>query len=220
MELRSTITNDNYTEWVYKAYDIQNHDEVVTVVPDFVLPSDDWNIGLIYGNSGSGKTSLLNAYGGEFEISFDNTKPLISNFAHLDPQAACKTLASVGLGSVPSWLKPYKVLSNGEKFRAEIAMKLSLAKGICFIDEFTSVVDRDVAKAMSVAVSKWIRRENKQVVLASCHKDIIEWLQPDWIYSTETFEYQKKKSTPDQPSSYKSFAQNMKRGTYLSTITI
>lgn len=193
MELKTSIENDNYTSWIYEAYDIQNHNEVITIVPDFNVPTDQWNIGLIYGNSGSGKTTLLRSYNGLCPVTFDSHKALISNFTHLQPQEACKVLASVGLASVPSWLKPYNVLSNGEKFRAEIAMQISQSEGVCFIDEFTSVVDRDVATAMSVAVSKWVRRENKQVVFASCHRDIIEWLQPDWVYSTETGEYEKKK---------------------------
>jgi len=220
MELKTSIINDNYTSWVYDAYDIQNKESVVTHIADFAIPTDQWNVGLIYGNSGSGKSTLLRSYDADMNISFDSDKALISNFTHLQPQEACKVLASVGLASVPSWLKPFDVLSNGEKFRAEIAMRISQAEGVCFIDEFTSVVDRDVAKAMSVAVAKWVRRENKQVVLASCHKDIIDWLQPDWIYSTETCEYQKKKSVPAQPSNYKSFVQSMKRGSYLNSITI
>jgi ABC-type lipoprotein export system ATPase subunit len=220
MELRSQIFNDKYTEWIYDAYDIQNKNEVITTIPDFTIPTDNWNIGLIYGNSGSGKTSLLKSYNDLTEYYFDNSKTLISNFEHLSPQEACRVLASVGLASVPSWLKPFNVLSNGEKFRAEIAMKISKTNGICYIDEFTSVVDRDVAKAISVAVSKWVRRENRQVVFASCHNDIIEWLQPDWIYSTETFEYEKKNSTKDRLSNYRFFVQNMKRGTYLKNITI
>ncbi len=53
------------------------------------------------------------------------------------------------------------------------------------VDEYTSVVDRDVAKAMSFALQKYIRRENKRIILASCHYDILEWLMPDWTYSPQ-----------------------------------
>jgi hypothetical protein len=49
------------------------------------------------------------------------------------------------------------------------------------IDEFTSVVDRQVAQITSHAVQKYIRASNKQFVAASCHYDIIPWLNPDWI---------------------------------------
>ena len=35
-----------------------------------------------------------------------------------------KMFYSVGFGSVPSWLKPYNVLSNGEKMRVDLARAL------------------------------------------------------------------------------------------------
>lgn len=195
--LSSNIINDSYTEYVYDHFDIQNRERVVNEVPYFELPNEKWNIGLIYGSSGSGKTTILNKLRKQKDIEpfsiFDNNKALISNFDHLSEHQAGRVLSSVGLSSVPSWLKPYDVLSNGEKFRADMAMRISKAKDICFIDEFTSIVDRDVAKATSNAVGKWIRRDHKQVVFASCHKDIIPWLQPDWIFDVEKGEMLKKK---------------------------
>jgi GNAT superfamily N-acetyltransferase len=91
-------------------------------------------------------------------------------------------LGAVGLNSVPSWLKPYHVLSTGEKFRADLARSL---EDNAIIDEFTSVVDRNVAKSCSNAISRHIRKVGlKNLVFASCHYDIIEWLQPDWVYDT------------------------------------
>jgi predicted acetyltransferase len=78
-------------------------------------------------------------------------------------------------------------LSNGEQYRANLAYIVGKAtqNEVILIDEYTSVVDRDVAKAMSNALQKYIRRSNKKIVLASCHFDIMEWLQPDWIYSPQ-----------------------------------
>src|SRR5439155_19760773 len=58
---------------------------------------------------------------------------------------------------------------------------LSLHDALPIFDEFTSVVDRTVAQIGSAAVAKTIRRSGKQLVAASCHYDVIEWLQPDWI---------------------------------------
>jgi ABC-type ATPase with predicted acetyltransferase domain len=54
------------------------------------------------------------------------------------------------------------------------------------IDEFTSVVNRETAKSCSVALSKYIKRNNlKNIVLATCHEDILSWLEPDWVYCTD-----------------------------------
>jgi ABC-type ATPase with predicted acetyltransferase domain len=94
-----------------------------------------------------------------------------------------KMFYAVGFGSVPSWLKPYSVLSNGEKMRVDLARALLEKDKICF-DEFTSVVDRNVAQTACIAINKAIKSTNKQFVAVSCHYDIIEWLQPDWVFDT------------------------------------
>lgn len=95
-----------------------------------------------------------------------------------------KMFYAVGFGSVPSWLKPYNVLSNGEKMRVNLARAL-LEKDFIVFDEFTSVVDRQVAKTACIAINKAIKGTNKKFIAISCHKDIIEWLQPDWLYDTD-----------------------------------
>lgn len=77
----------------------------------------------------------------------------------------------------------YNVLSNGEKMRVDLARALLEKDKVCF-DEFTSVVDRNVAQTACIAINKAIKRTNKQFIAISCHYDIIDWLQPDWIFDT------------------------------------
>lgn len=188
INLTHKINNDKYTEYVYEAFDIQNQNESNVIVEANLehLPKD-WNIGVVYGGSGTGKTTILkNYFKKEMDKSyFDNSKSLISNFDWLEPKDATFLLSAMGLSSVPTWLRPFNTLSNGEQYRANLAYIVGSAKQneVILIDEYTSVVDRDVAKAMSNALQKYIRRTNKRIVLASCHFDIMEWLQPDWIYS-------------------------------------
>lgn len=192
--LKSSIINDDYTNYVYDSYDIQNREESIATIENNIGELDfDWNIGVIFGGSGSGKTTLLKEFGEISRSVFYESKPLISNYDWLEPDEAARLLSSMGLGSVPSWLRPFPVLSNGEQYRAKLAYVLGKAeKGeTTLIDEYTSVVNRDVAKAMSNSLSKYVRREEKKVILASCHYDIIDWLQPDWVYSTETSELER-----------------------------
>lgn len=73
-------------------------------------------------------------------------------------QDVCKTLNSVGFSSPPSWLKPYAVLSNGEKMRCDLARVILSEKELFVFDEFTSVVDRNVAEIGSLAMQKAIRQ--------------------------------------------------------------
>lgn len=189
IELKSKIINDKYTEYVYEAFDIQNREETSVSISMNLgdYKTFDWNIGVILGGSGSGKTTILKKMGDVKKINFDAEKPLISNFNWLQPKDATLVLTSMGLSSVPTWLRPFHTLSNGEQYRATLAYLVASAKDdeVILIDEYTSVVDRDVAKAMSFALQKYIRRENKRIILASCHYDILEWLMPDWTCSPQ-----------------------------------
>lgn len=187
IERKNKIINDKYTEYVYEAFDIQNKEETTVKIPiNFSeCKTFDWNIGVIYGGSGTGKTTLLKEFGSLTDDDFDEHKPLISNFDWLEPKEATFLLSAMGLASVPTWLRPYALLSNGEQYRASLAYKVGKASenDVILIDEFTSVVDRDVAKAMSNALQRYIRKTGKKIILASCHFDIMEWLRPDWTYS-------------------------------------
>lgn len=189
IELKTKILNDKYTEYVYEAFDIQNREETSVSIPMNLGEAKkfDWNIGVILGGSGSGKTTILKKMGDVKKVNFDAEKPLISNFDWLEPKDATLVLTSMGLSSVPTWLRPFHALSNGEQYRATLAYLVASAKDgeVILVDEYTSVVDRDVAKAMSFALQKYIRRENKRIIVASCHYDILEWLMPDWTCSPQ-----------------------------------
>lgn len=151
---------------------------------DYKLP-EKWNIGLIVGNSGTGKTSIAKKVFGDFNKNIWDEKAIIENFqSDLNMEQITYALGSVGFNSIPYWLKSYNVLSNGEKSRVDLARMLA-ENDFSVYDEFTSMVDRDVAKSMSNSLQKAFRKNDKQIVLLSCHKDIIEWLEPDWVYDTD-----------------------------------
>lgn len=162
---------------------------------DADLPIDDseWSIGLIVGPSGSGKTSMGGQIFGResfWDPEWPHDKPIIDAIApDGDFNSVTGALAAVGLGDVPSWLRPYAVLSNGEKFRANLARLVSEGPEKVVVDEFTSVIDRQIAKIGALAFQKSWRRTKRQVVLLSCHYDIVDWLEPDWVYDTATGQY-------------------------------
>ena len=146
---------------------------------------EDFDIGLIVGSSGSGKSTILeSAFGEEEQIEWEDGKSIASHFSSFEE--ASNKFGAVGLNSIPTWLKPYKVLSNGEAFRADLARRLH---DDAVIDEFTSVVNREVAISCSVSIEKYIRNNNiRRVVFCSCHDDIIPYLKPSWVYNTDTKE--------------------------------
>ncbi len=186
---------------------------------DYKLP-EKWNIGLIVGNSGTGKTSIAKHCFGEFtKLVWDNNA-IIDNFdKKLTMQDITYCLGSVGFNSIPYWLKPYHVLSNGEKSRVDLARLLS-EKDLSVYDEFSSMVDRDVAKSMSNSIQKAFRKLDKKIILLSCHKDIIQWLQPDWVYDTDEKVFFCPKNQDQNDLNLKSMPVKNHDGIYIKSIII
>ena len=174
------------TSKIQADYDVKFDHSNEHFTGDLELP-EKWNIGVIVGGSGTGKSTIakelfFDCYVEHFEYTH---KSVIDDMPKCDMSMIEKMFYSVGFGSVPSWLKPYSVLSNGEKMRVNLARALLEKNKICF-DEFTSVVDRNVAQTACIAINKALKNTNKQFIAVSCHYDIIEWLQPDWVFDTNT----------------------------------
>jgi len=185
MKISISIEPDEFTEKVAQAFDLEFDGTITTEIPDFERPeSDSYNIGMIVGASGSGKSQILKHHFDldRFESGWKPYKAIVSHFE--TPDEAIEKLFACGLASVPTLCKPFHVLSNGEQYRATVARKL---RDGMILDEFTSEVNRETAKSLSVALSKYIRRRNiKNVVLVSCHKDIIDWIEPDWVFDCDS----------------------------------
>lgn len=181
------------------------------------LPSRDepWDVGLIVGPSGSGKSTVANRFFAE-ELyrgaDWPGNKAVIDCFDDLPVRQVVELFTAVGFSSPPSWVKPYAVLSCGERFRCDLARALAgscesrVASGerrgsseletrnskpatpLIAFDEFTSVVDRNVARACSAAIAKGIRRGHIpcRFVAVTCHYDVAEWLEADWVLDMAT----------------------------------
>lgn len=159
-----------------------------TLEADLPIDDDGWQIGVIVGPSGSGKTSLgRSIWRGvkPYDPRWPQDAPIIDAITPGGSfDAATGALAGVGLGSVPTWLRPFSVLSNGERFRANLARLLAEAPERAVVDEFSSVVDRQIARIGAGAFAKAWRRTGGRVVLLSCHYDILDWVRPDWVFDT------------------------------------
>jgi ABC-type lipoprotein export system ATPase subunit/GNAT superfamily N-acetyltransferase len=169
----------SYLEEIKKKYDIKDYQEPAVTIPD--LPTE--GIVLIVGTSGSGKSTILRGLGSFRTPTVDPDATVIENFS--SPERGEALLLASGLRTIPAWFRPARTLSNGEYHRFEMAR--SLDQGITTIDEFTSVVDRDTAKSLAYSMRRYFDSQSEQSVLyiASCHRDIIEWLDPDYVYDTD-----------------------------------
>lgn len=182
--IKVKVERDDIVDQICKnyTYDFREYIEFKKhIINPSALPKS-FSIGLIVGTSGSGKSLLLNdMFGIKTFPKWDNKKPICSHFDSYD-EAEEKLMGS-GLNSIPSWLKPYNTLSNGQQYRADLSRIISSDVGI---DEFSSVIDRATALGLSNSIQKLIRRKDyRNVVFASVHKDIIPYLQPDWVYNTD-----------------------------------
>ena len=227
--VRTAQPNDSFrVQSIIGTYDLQQQHVTEHFVGNIELP-DKWNIGLIVGRSGSGKSTIAHELFGAdiingFDWSHDNILDDMPQGVTTKEIAA--TLTTVGFSSPPSWLKPYAVLSNGEKMRCDIARAILEKRDMFVFDEFTSVVDRNVAHVASLAIQKAIRRQQKRFIAVTCHYDVQEWLMPDWVFNTDDMTFQlldaeaQKKIDPDSTS--KSTKQSAKNtfGTSLRSITI
>lgn len=177
-EVKSTFR----VEKIKADFDVSNEHANERFVGTIEYP-ENWRIGVIVGASGTGKSTIAREIYGEQSIA--NYKythaSVIDDMPNADISIITQMFYAVGFGSVPSWLKPYGVLSTGEKMRVDLARAM-LEKDFIVFDEFTSVVDRNVARTACIAINKAVHRLNKQFIAVSCHYDILEWLQPDWVF--------------------------------------
>jgi len=210
---------------VVDAFDLQTQNIKEHFKGNIDIDSKKWNVGLIVGSSGSGKSTIANEVFGNCFCDFDYKESSV-----IDDMPKCKSIkeitkafTSVGFASPPSWLKPYGVLSNGERMRCDLANAILKEKEIIAFDEFTSVVNREVAKTGSYAISKAVKKLDKKFIAVSCHSDIIEWLEPDWIYDTDKQEFffaLSKSKDPKLNSKFTKQKKNNTIGNYLKSIII
>ncbi len=182
------------------------------------LPDEDesWQVGLIVGPSGSGKSTVAREFFADDlyrQAEWPEDRAVIDCFNDLPVRKVTELFTAVGFGSAPAWVKPYQVLSCGEQFRCDLAkalgkgasceaigasrktldartsaQQLASSAPVVVFDEYTSVVDRQVAKACSMAIAKGIRRGNLpcKFVAVTCHYDVAEWLEADWVLDMAT----------------------------------
>lgn len=180
--LISKVPIDEFTKMVQNNFDYEFTGE--SEFYPYELPQEikdiDFNIMVICGASGSGKSTMLKMFDDRYtfnDLQYDNSKAIVSNFSN--PKEASYKLSAVGLNSMPVWCRPRNVLSVGEGFRADVAINLDSYK---IFDEFTSTIDRNVAKSTCNGLQKYIRNNKlTNMVFCSCHKDYIPYLKPDIV---------------------------------------
>ncbi|WP_162246106.1 GNAT family N-acetyltransferase [Variovorax sp. Root318D1] len=158
---------------------------------------------LITGASGAGKSVLLNALSDQpmgkgliRKRSKSSAKPRTATLCPLPEgipifqyfaqkygtSRAFAALCQVGLSEAMVFIKPYEVLSMGQRYRAMFA-ELTLSDApVWLIDEFCSNLDPITSKILAIRIKRLATKNDRVVVVAAANTEhFIEALSPDQI---------------------------------------
>jgi len=171
--------------------------EKFTVFENVELKIGQSDVVYITGDSGSGKSVLLRALEKDIrkdlkltsfnvnDVKVDSGRPLIETVGE-SVEEGLELLARVGLGDAFLFLRTFKELSDGQKYRFKIAKMIESGAQFWILDEFAATLDRDTAKVVAWNLQKIARSEGKCVLAATTHKDLLLDLNPD-VYVHKRF---------------------------------
>jgi ABC-type ATPase with predicted acetyltransferase domain len=162
--------------------DYQQH----VIYDDLELKIGPRDIVYVTGDSGSGKSVLLNAIVHDLnpreavkmsDVEIDPEKPLVDTIGKT-VKDGLKLLSKVGLNDAFLFVRRYNQLSDGQKYRYRLAKLIESGAEWWIMDEFCSLLDRDTAKIVAFNVQKLARKLGKAVVAATTHTDLLEDFAP------------------------------------------
>jgi ABC-type ATPase with predicted acetyltransferase domain len=157
------------------------------VFDNFSLGFNRGDLIYVTGDSGGGKSLLLKAFKAFFgdeaisldDLEIDPEETLVEGVGK-DVTEAIKILSFCGLNDAFLFLRRYKELSDGQKYRYKLAKLLNMEdKKVWIIDEFCATLDRIMAYVIAFLVQKIARNLGKTVVVATTHNDLVDDFQPD-----------------------------------------
>lgn len=170
-------------EYINTKYDI---DESHSAKIELDFEQDDSKLTVIAGGSGTGKSTILRNWFQDIQLepNYVNEKSIFDVLTHGDDyEETSQLLFDVGLSSVPVWKNKFSQLSNGEKFRFDVAYKLKFSD-VVIVDEFTSMLDRQTAQNITTNINRLLDKYDKRMIVATAHFDVLDWMKVDRLIDT------------------------------------
>lgn len=150
------------------------------------LPLERGDVVCFVGDSGSGKSSLLRTAGELLddvlvmsEVEFPEAT-LIDGLG-MSVQEGMELLSACGLGEARLMLRYPSELSEGERYRYRLALCLARQPEWIVADEFTSSLDRVLAKVIARNVRLMAGKKGIGFLVATTHEDVLSGLAADVV---------------------------------------
>ncbi|TPN59650.1 ATP-binding cassette domain-containing protein [Mesorhizobium sp. B1-1-4] len=179
------------------------------IVPPMSIKASAGNIVFVVGVSGSGKSALLKAIdpetslrGGTLEVRFQGNRsysagwlvplpedvPIFDYFAgRYSPENAFTALSKVGLSEAFALIKPFRMLSRGQQYRAMLADLLLRQEQVWLLDEFCADLDPITARIVAHSFRRHVMSSGRiAFVVAANHAHYIDALRPTHVLRLRT----------------------------------
>ncbi len=206
LELSSLLIRSQATRRIQEAFGVERDMLSTRLFSNLDLTIQPGNIVLICGPSGAGKTSLLSLLKHQLDDSesnlrcttgsltvpdgaevstlspLTNSKPLINSLGRCSFDRALFSLNVSGLAEAHLYVKRFRELSNGQRYRAMVAKLIASNANVWIADEYCATLDPITANIVSRNLHRCAKEFGVTVLLAAANWGcFIHELRPDTI---------------------------------------
>lgn len=206
LHLDSTIVRTRNTRKVEHAFGVSRDMLRTTLFSNLNFSIRPGEIALLCGPSGAGKSTLLSLLTkqlmepsshyqgcqGVIEVPpdssvqvlgpLDSNSPLVNSLGRVPFDHVMYALNLSGLAEAHLYVKRFKELSNGQRYRAMIAKLIASGASVWVADEFCATLDPITANIVSRNIRRCAKKSGTTVILAAANwSEFIHELMPDVI---------------------------------------
>jgi len=204
LELSAPLVRTRATRKIQQAFGVDRDMLTTKLFSDLDFTIQPGDIVLICGPSGAGKTSLLSLLkrrlvdpdsspqwtAGSITVpdratvstlcTLTSSRPLINSLGQCSFERALFALNVSGLAEAHLYVKRFRELSNGQRYRAMVAKLIASEANVWIADEFCATLDLATANIVSRNLRRCAKELGVTVILAAANwADFVYELRPD-----------------------------------------